>query len=484
MLDSDTWHLMIAAFVGVVLPISLVVIRQTVKSHRQEIIQDLATVFSPPGLPAGDRLIPSFEFVKFKYFLPENYGSGVVRRPKDFANWAWLVAIIPFGVVSGLGAWICLKLLALSLPKVLAISSIPVTVLFRDVACAAFLGAYLAAMRSLAQAIHNFDLSPSLFIASTLDMLAGIALALIIVRASDAFFNNKLPVIGAVRDEVSILIAFAAGFLPQAAQRAILSRSRLWNFKQDNEQIYRYFKAIPLELIDGIDTKIRDRLSDFHIISTQNLAAANPLMLFVETPYGVYQIMDWVAQAQLCASVGPVALAELWKFGVRTIFDLERLALDPRSHNSELLKAVGSVLFPKGTRPPSEFDEKAIRASIQMRLEDPYVHRLRQIYIQVGQRIGSRYGRFSIRATEGLPVVYADDSIFCKPDIINMSHAQLDVRPGDKLLIVGGSNDGKLVTISMISETSMAVHEGNIINSGFNTQQVEVKILKIGQEII
>ena len=92
--------------------------------------------------------------------------------------------------------------------------------------------------------------------------------------------------------------------MPDVVLRNILQRDKLKNFKREEHEVFRAFKITPVEIIDGIDSEIRVRLDDHHIHSTQNLAAANPLMLFVETPYGVYQIMDWVAQAQLCCSVG------------------------------------------------------------------------------------------------------------------------------------------------------------------------------------
>ena len=91
----------------------------------------------------------------------------------------------------------------------------------------------------------------------------------------------------------------------------VMDRSKLAHFKRDNTEICRKITATPVDIIDGIDSDIRDRLADHHIRSTQNLATANPLMSFVETPYGVYQIMEWVAQAQLCCSVGPDKLIRL-----------------------------------------------------------------------------------------------------------------------------------------------------------------------------
>ena len=51
-----------------------IAIREAVKRQRQEIVRDLAAVFDIAG-PSSQRLIPSFEFVKYKYF---------VGRPKLF----------------------------------------------------------------------------------------------------------------------------------------------------------------------------------------------------------------------------------------------------------------------------------------------------------------------------------------------------------------------------------------------------------------
>ena len=260
---------------------------------------------------------------------------------------------------------------------------------------ASYAGAALFMLRAFFQAINNFDLSPLSMIGATVNILLGLASGLLFVfgvlRLTETAQLWKIsnpdffPVI--------LITAFAAGYFPDLALRNITRLSKLRAYKTEDPKIYDSFKAIPIEIIDGIDLEIRSRLADYHIISVQNLAAANPLMLFVETPYGVYQIMDWVAQAQLCCSVGPTALLDLWRIGIRTIFDLERVALDPACTAPELIEEIGRIIGQKQKLDANGMvtypSMKAIEADIRFRLESPHVHRLRQIFNQVGESLGA-----------------------------------------------------------------------------------------------
>ncbi|WP_267358542.1 MULTISPECIES: hypothetical protein [unclassified Methylobacterium] len=263
---------------------------------------------------------------------------------------------------------------------------------------AALAGDYVFMIRNFFRAINNFGFGPASNISATNNLIAGALLIIIFVFAFD--FMTHATRSSAVFAKVLITLGYAVGHSPESANRMVMDRSKLAHFKRDNPEICRKITATPVDIIDGIDSDIRDRLADHHIRSTQNLATANPLMLFVETPYGVYQIMEWVAQAQLCCSVGPDKLIRLWQPGIRTLFDLERAALNEIWRSTDLLMAIGAILLPdrRLNSDGSEhggITEALVIATIQVKLDDPHVHRLRQIYMKVGERLGDTNRRFS-----------------------------------------------------------------------------------------
>jgi hypothetical protein len=418
-------------------PLIFIAIRESIKRQRQEIITDLAFVFGKKN-QTDPTLIPSFEFVKYKYFvgakressptLSARSGDEITAskqreqrgRREDYSTLSWLIGSAPFSILAGVAMFYTLTLLISVLapyttnPTGLRWSGMTYPV-FESPAlvwllgiCAAFAGSFITALRNLYRAIKNFDLSPNTVTGEAVRMLLSVILGPIFVVSTlwvgKTILAQALPLneglTGPSAIATVVTFCFAAGIMPEIALRALTQRDELKNFKREEEDVFRAFKITPVEIIDGIDSEIRNRLDDHHIHSTQNLAAANPLMLFVETPFGVYQIMDWVAQAQLCCSVGREKVIQLWPLGVRTLFDLERHA-SPGDRKDALILEVGRVILGTKLVPVDVVDRATaialIRASIELRLDDPHVQRLRQIYIAVGDRLGSDSRRFGAK---------------------------------------------------------------------------------------
>lgn len=398
--------ILLSAACSVALPSVFVLIRESTKVHRQGIIQDLIKVFERRDENYSSS-IPSFEFVKYKYLLPSGGGADRDRKRDDFSATHWILSALPL-----IGMTFVLNVLCLGI-VIHAVFRWPIPVdvdwlnsrskmpLVAWVLLASYVGAMLFMLKSFIQAINNFDLSPFSLVGAGVNLAFSISAGLLFIfgvaRVPEAAFHWDLG--SAAGFPLVLLGAFTAGYFPDVAVRNVMRWSNLRFRKEEDEEVYKAFKSVPLEIIDGIDSEIRSRLEDYHISTVQNLAAANPLMLFVETPYGVYQIMDWVAQAQLCASVGPSSLSALWRIGIRTIFDLERVALDKSCSAPELIETIGVIIW-KGpdtslSKQPIVPDLSAIDADIRFRLENPHVLRLRQIFNQVSDSIGHDARRLS-----------------------------------------------------------------------------------------
>jgi hypothetical protein len=418
--------ILLSAGLSIALPVAIIYVRQTVKTQRQDVINDLAAIFEPKDSQASrEHIIPSFEFVKFKYSVPDDPNElaqeqAAQRRAvratapeRDFSKTMFVVASLPLMVVLfalGVVAFGALIILVMGELKALHwVPRFPTAFLLKDdkvdglhtwlaMLAVAYIASYLYIVRDLLRAVANFELSPMTLLMSAIHVLFGVVTALILASvASDV--PDLMGKGTAVATSALLLAAFAVGFVPELGLRTLLRATKLRLFKSEDVTVYKTFFATPVEVIDGIDAEVRSRLSLHNIVSVQNLATANPIMLFVETPYGVYQIIDWVAQGQLCSALGPKAVIEFWKLGIRTIFDLER-ALMGASSTRELRHEVGKIIV-LGRSPeeqerlglgaasePSDAADKSVLALASIILDDLHIQRLRQIANRIAERLG------------------------------------------------------------------------------------------------
>jgi hypothetical protein len=411
--------ILLSAALSVALPVAIIYVRQTVKTQRQDVINDLAAMFEPKeSHHSREHIIPSFEFVKFKYSVPDDPNAlaqeHAVQRlaakaaapERDFSKTMFVVASLPLMVVLfalGVVAFGAVITLVMGAPDTLkwvpnfpafSVKENKVDALHTWLAmlAVAYIAGYLYIVRDLLRAVANFELSPMTLLMSAIHVLFGIVTTLILASVA-----SEVTVLGST--SALLLAAFAVGFVPELGVRTLLRATKLRLFKSEDDSVYSTFSATPVEVIDGIDTEVRSRLSLHNVVSVQNLATANPIMLFVETPYGVYQIIDWVAQAQLCSALGPKAVIEFWKLGIRTIFDLER-ALMGASSTRELRHEVGKIIV-LGRSPeerdrlglaaasgPSDATDKTVLALASILLDDLHIQRLRQIANRIAERLG------------------------------------------------------------------------------------------------
>lgn len=214
------------------------------------------------------------------------------------------------------------------------------------VAAFAFLGAYAFVLNALVRAVATFDLSPLTLVRLAVHVAVAVAGVVVAYRAFPDL-SGVVPDIGKVNGLSPgwYLTAFIAGMTPDLIINWLIGRAQnLQGAKVQDNRILMSAKSVSPEVIDGIDYFIRFRLQQANIFEVHHLAMANPIMLFVETPYGVYQCIDWVAQAQLCTVVGPERFLALREFNIRTIFDLER-AIFGRETTSQVRRLIGAIIF-------------------------------------------------------------------------------------------------------------------------------------------
>lgn len=420
---------------SIILPIVILMSRANVKERRQTIIRDLQQLFQRPK-SQDILIIPSFEFVKFKYYMDQ----GNNPRPDDIATVKFIGAALIFVVISALGFDLAIMPVVDKTGAETSASAFQLWIAgggpnsqaelsnyvenARTLIAVAFLGAYVFCIRSLARSISNFDLSPLTFLRLTIHIVMACIVVVVLWRAApDANWLSsayesvmargaaaqsataQMADPGALRP-LWLIVAFMVGFVPDLGIRNIQRVVEMHFAKRVDTSTFQRTQIVPLEIIDGIDADARFRLEEHNLFDVQNLATANPIMLFVETPFGIYQTIDWVAQAQLAAAVGPKQFLHLRDLHIRTIFDLERAVMGmppatpgaaPEKPNETVLRAIGRILLSGESwqSPPSpagttdvDTNVACVQALVPAIVDDIHIKRLRQIINEIGQKLG------------------------------------------------------------------------------------------------
>ncbi|KAI96364.1 hypothetical protein T281_00840 [Rhodomicrobium udaipurense JA643] len=436
--------LILGLFFALLLPAVFMIVRHQTRLDRLRTAGLIRETLHP-----GPRTDLYFEFLKRKYVTREDdeaqasqaAPAHAVPAPYPFTtlhDWLIALACLPFVLFTAAGFFV-LFLPAGQLPDILGGSlganvfsigglSAPSPKDYENVvtiASLAFAGAYLYSVRLFIKSLISFDFSVITPLRAFFHILFAVMLAVVIWRvapetktvtsmlstssqqvkaeqktqaAAEATAIQELPAPPSL-PKIWLLFAFAIGFVPDAAftwaaRKARLTLDRRYSGSKHNA-------ITPLTVIDGIDFMTSYRLEERRIANVQNLATANPIMLHVETPFCVFIIMDWIAQAQLCAAVGPQRFLLLRKLNLRTIFDLEHAVLDPAAPMG-LKHMVGSVLLANdgktnimrdfGIRPLDatyrDFDKalsswvniEVIEHLVRVILDDLHVQRLRQVW--------------------------------------------------------------------------------------------------------
>jgi hypothetical protein len=395
-----------SAFFSILVPVAFLLARNQVRNDRIHTAEVFSRTFE--GALSSNSY---FEFLPRKYYAGISLSGSGEAVPRysavpfaSRASWLLFGSSLPFVIFVAVGVFIIVfpshdlaKFLSAYMEKSdskedsLAISFQKDYESIIILVSLAFASSFLYALRLFFKSLAAYSSVAILFLRAFAHMLFSVMLAVMIWRvapASEPFTNiatqvqnsiesgNKVtirpnkedahdPQAGAAAarqgqvPKIWLILAFVIGFIPDAGFSWLLRRARL-TLDRRSTKAANQAAVTPLTIIDGIDFATAFRLEEGNIVSVQNLAAANPVMLHVETAYCIFLIMDWIGQSQLCAAVGPERFLLFRAINIRTIFDLERAVLENDSP-AGLKQIAGAILLAQGTARTSLLRDSGVR---------------------------------------------------------------------------------------------------------------------------
>lgn len=182
----------------------------------------------------------------------------------------------------------------------------------------AFLGCYLWSVQYIFRRLITIDLPPGAYYSVGIRMIVGSFVALTFHNFVAALPSGEISAtVDVVPDGTLIdmlpVVAFLTGLFPQRVLKYITEYFKFTATKPD-----RRADELPLDMIEGMTSFHKARLSEAGIDNVQNLAHASLVELIVNTPYRPRQLVDWMAQARLCLSF-KFEVQKLRKAGIRTM---------------------------------------------------------------------------------------------------------------------------------------------------------------------
>lgn len=443
---------------------------------------------------------PSFEYVKSKYVIDINYFGDSNRKSKrrpirDFnlddhdleeyifnlkwyelsSNWELFFVAVPYMLICFYGFLLAfypiaapatsthIQLNQLIAPLLLMVgggsnlASNDIDLMTQQTVtlmAITFLASYFFSIRLFLRAVNVFDLTSVTILRATTHILIS-AIGIVVLFRTMPHIPHWEPacanvgVMCEVKAEAGLsnvwfAIAFVFGLAPDMLTTFLVKYAMkhlpLLAIKTTDDRFISHTQSISLDVIDGVDFFTRFRLEEAGVLEVQNLACANPIMLFIETPFPFFQLIDWVAQAQLCTVVGLERYMMFRQHNIRTIFDLQRAVLSAESTpqlrrivmgilamttqtarriETEILgrKDTGKPLFvglsdPGGgsaspppmkrltleeyeeqvarllAEPTKGEDDATIKHYVRVLMDDLHVHRLRLIWNRVADKLG------------------------------------------------------------------------------------------------